>query len=169
MEMIEQCPIAAFGARKAPLGVRPAERSPAASARSVTYYPLHRRPSKGALSVMVHDLGTDVTTIAHCNIWDIADLLTDPSARMIKAGRDARKGVGYQPVRLGSAHFAALRPSPQVQDQVGSRGAEEDQVFGAGATEGMAAGPAGGGQFRIGGIVEGPVAGVGDGDRACSR
>ncbi len=43
--------------------------------------------------LMMYDPAADVTTIVHFNIWDRANLLTDQSALMMNAGRDARAAV----------------------------------------------------------------------------
>jgi len=55
----------------------------------------HTGANQGYLSLMMYDPAVDVTTIVYCNIWDIANLLTDQYVIMIKAGLDARAAVGY--------------------------------------------------------------------------
>ncbi|MDQ5987735.1 MAG: D-aminopeptidase [Syntrophus sp. SKADARSKE-3] len=55
----------------------------------------HTGATKGYLSLMMYDPDADVSTIVYFNIWDSANLLTDQSTLMTKAGRDARASVGY--------------------------------------------------------------------------
>ena len=55
----------------------------------------HTGANQGYLSLMMYDPAADVTTIVYFNIWDNANLLTDQSRLMVKAGRDARAAVGY--------------------------------------------------------------------------
>lgn len=55
----------------------------------------HTGAHVGYLSVIAYDAGADVTTIAYCNIWDSANLLTAQANLLMQAAKNARTAVGY--------------------------------------------------------------------------